>query len=199
MERFDDLDDVLRSCWNLLYKGAVQTKDDFHTPVLATTNGQTPNARTVVLRETIPAERKLVAYSDIRSGKIEDIEQYPHACWVFWNPSKHIQIRATGKVTIHHKNELAAEKWAKITPAKRRDYATAKAPGHSKQFAENDLSPFWNNTVLNSDTTNMFFEHFVVLSTEVEEIDWLHLHREGHQRAKFYWVNLEWQKMWAVP
>lgn len=111
MEKIDTLEEILRTSWNLLFRGAVQNRHPYHTPVLATTNGKVPNARTVVLRETQIDNRQLLIYTDRRTAKIEDLRQCPFASLVFWDKGKSVQIRAKGKVHIHHQNELARTKW----------------------------------------------------------------------------------------
>ena len=193
------LEQIQSSCWSLLFRGAVQNRDEFHTPVLATYNGTVPNARTVVLRETIIEHRTLLFYSDIRSTKIKELETCPFATLVFWNPGKHVQIRAKGEVTIHHKDEVAIAAWAKLPAKNRKDYATTTPPSSVAVSAENHLPEFWSQENLSVETTNPFFVNFVVLAMVVTELDWLLLEREGHKRALFTWEDSQWHSSWLVP
>lgn len=199
MERINDLEELLRYTWNALFRGAVQNRHPYHTPVLATTNGEFPSARTVVLRETNVEERQLLIYTDARTHKVEDLKQCPFASVVFWDKGKSVQIRAKGKVTIHRQNELAKIKWDKIPAKNRRDYATINAPGTAKKKSENFLPEYWSAGDLTNEKTEEHYANFVVLVIEIREIDFLHLDRTGHQRAQFLWKDRSWQKSWVVP
>ena len=199
MERINDLEELLRYTWNLLFRGAVQNRHPYHTPVLATTNGEFPSARTVVLRETKVEERQLLIYTDMRTPKVEDLQQCPFASLVFWDKGKSVQIRVKGEVHIHHQNEISKEKWGKIPAKNRKDYATVNAPGTTKDQKESFLPEYWSEDDLNSEKTEEHYANFVVLSIEITEIDFLHLDRSGHQRAQFLWQNQNWQKAWIVP
>ncbi|MEM8524912.1 MAG: pyridoxamine 5'-phosphate oxidase family protein [Bacteroidota bacterium] len=199
MEKIDTLEEVLRTCWNLLYRGAVQVRHAYHTPVLATTDGKLPSARTVVLRETKVAERQLLFYTDIRTPKIEDLRQYPFASLVFWDKGKSVQIRAKGKVTIHHQDDLAKSKWELIAPKNRKDYATLTAPGTAKAKSAIPLPNYWIEGELTIEKTNEHYLNFAVLAIEIVELDFLHLNRSGHQRAQFIWEAPDWKKSWVTP
>lgn len=199
MERINDLEGLLRYAWNALYRGAVQNRHPYHTPVLATTNGKFPSARTVVLRETQVEKRQLLIYTDIRTPKVKDLRRYPIASLVFWDKGKSVQIRARGEIKIHHQDELAREKWENIPAKNRKDYATVSAPGTTKNKDENFLLEYWSEDHLTNEKTEEHYTNFVVLAMEVTEIDLLHLDRASHQRARFFWENQNWQKSWIVP
>lgn len=195
MEKITNLEELLRHVWNLLFRAAVQVRHPYHTPVLASTDGQVPNARTVVLRSTIVEERKLLFYTDMRSPKIADFQKKPTAALLFWDKNKSTQLRVSGKVVIHHKNDLAKEKWAIIATKNRKDYATQQAPGAVTQ----DISNHWDENELSLEMTDQFFDNFAVLEVLVNEIDYLLLSRVGHQRAKFVFENNVWEKDWITP
>jgi len=199
MERIDDLDELLRYSWNSLFRGAVQHRHPYHTPVLATSNGQFPSARTVVLRETIVEHRQLLIYTDIRTPKVKDLQQYPFTSLVFWDKSKSIQIRVKGKVKIHHQDELARQKWENIPTKSRKDYAATIAPGKTKNKEEAFLPSYWSNDNLKAEKSDENYVNFAVLAIEVLEIDFLNLDRSSHQRAKFIWKHQKWIKSWIVP
>ncbi|NJL75218.1 MAG: hypothetical protein HC892_09500 [Saprospiraceae bacterium] len=195
----DSLDEILRLCWSSLFRGAVQSRDEFHTPVMATYDGKQPNARTVVLRETIIDTRTLLFFTDVRSAKIDELNHCPFATFVFWNPGKHIQIRAKGQLTLHHKDQLALEKWKQLPPRNRKDYATLQAPGALVETADNHLPDFWSEENLSISQTDTFVENFVVLEAVINQLDWLFLNRIGHKRASFEWNGTHWLKSWLVP
>ncbi|MEL6943775.1 MAG: pyridoxamine 5'-phosphate oxidase family protein, partial [Bacteroidota bacterium] len=179
--------------------GAVQNRHSYHTPVLATTDGQYPSARTVVLRETIVEKRLMLIYTDIRTPKIKDLKSNPFASLVFWDKGKSVQIRAKGKIEIHHQDDLAKEKWSAIPAKNRRDYATTTAPSSARTNTDSPLPSYWSNDGLTTEKTDAHYVNFAVLAMTVSEIDFLHLNRAGHQRALFTWEQEDWQKSWIVP
>jgi len=198
MEKIENLDDILRDAWNRLFRAAVQRNNPMHTPALATFDGQQVQCRTVVIRETDTSARLLTCYTDVRSAKIEALRAYPQASWLFWNPGKKFQIRARGTTHIHHKDALAKATWDDIPPKNRTDYAAKNAPGSALNQPD-DGQPDWEAEAPNAENTAYAFDNFVVLQTEVTQLDWLHLHRDGHRRAYFEWQGGDWKKQWLVP
>lgn len=200
MERFNGLDDVLSTAWNLLFRATVQRRDPYRTPVLSTINQENiPDARTIVLRETKVQKRQLIFYTDTRSPKVEELKANPNICLVFWNPSRNVQVRASGRMLLEQGNAFSKEYWDKIAPKNRRDYSTINAPSNRSEKSEGFLPDFWEAADLTPQNTEAAFENFTVLVAQIDKLDCLHIHREGHQRAQFTWNGKAWDKTWLVP
>lgn len=204
MEKYTNLEDAFRDTWNKLYKGAVKRNDPFHLPTVATTNGSTPECRTVVLRGTDTNHFTLTCWSDIRTPKVADLKIHTEMSWLFWSKAQSLQIRATGQTTVQHYNEATREVWSKIAPKNRKDYCAAYPPGRSfSEIEPEKIYPDWwgDTQKMTAKNTDFGYENFVVITTRVHKIDLLHLHRAGHQRAQFNFSSLDktWKKDWVVP
>ncbi|MEM1326374.1 MAG: pyridoxamine 5'-phosphate oxidase family protein [Bacteroidota bacterium] len=189
----ETLDQILRQSWNLLFRGAVQARHPYHTPILVSTDGKNVHGRTVVLRKTIVEERQLWVYTDIRSDKISDFRQQPQASFVFWDKGKSIQLRTQATVDIHHQDDMSQNIWQNIPPKNRRDYVTLSAPGQPIKNPDEALPADWESK------TAAAADNFALLIFTVHHIDYLHLSREEHTRASFVWKNGEWEQSFLVP
>lgn len=191
-----NLEEILRQSWNDLFRGAVQTRHAFHTPMLASVHSGSPKVRTVVLRKTVTAERQLWFYTDVRSPKVQEFRANDNASVAFWDSRKSVQLRTKGKITVHHQDELSKGIWQTIPPKNRKDYATNLPPGAAMQSPENAISIPDELTELNTDA---YFKNFALLLLTVDAIDYLKLSREGHVRAQFVWNGTAWNKIFVIP
>ncbi len=193
-----DLNEVLTTSWQMLAKGALQKKHPLHTATIGTMANNIPQLRTVVLRKTAIANRQLFFYTDIRSAKIQALKAHPTLSWLFYHPTKNIQIRAIGNTTIHHQNELTLTQWKTLPTYGRKTYGTLQAPSTPLTQAADDLPPLWQSPTITLADTEYAYANFAVVSCEIYYLEWLHLQRSGHQRAQFNYVQ-GWEGSWVVP
>lgn len=198
MERFNTLDDIRRQAWNLLFRATVERNSPLRTPVLATTDQQgMPHVRTVVLRKADTEKQALYYFTDIRSDKIRELNIQSQASALFWDPKRNIQLRCTGPVTVHHKDDLATAFWQNIAKPGRKAYATQQPPGTTLTEYSTGLPDNWPELDLSD--TDGYLDHFAVLVHQIDHLDILHLEREGHQRARFSREGNDWNGTWVVP
>ncbi len=198
MERFKDLDGVLKMSWNLMFRATVQRHEPFRTPAIATVDGKTPHLRTVVLREVEVDERRLCFFTDFRSRKVSELAAHPLVTWLFWDARRKLQIRLQSHASFHRLDPTARHYWDKLPVAGRRSYATQQAPGQTAEFDTDGLPDFWRDDLPTADT-EFAYENFLVVACRAVACEVLHLHAEGHQRAAFSWEENEWQGRWLVP
>ncbi len=152
---------ILAGQWANLVRGAVDSKHDWHWPVLATIGRLAsdstpwPQVRTVVLRKADPAQRRLEVHSDSRAGKLADMLSSPAVMMHFYDQRSRTQLRIACNATIHQSNDVAQNAWQQLAPSSQTQYLEVNQ------------------------------QHFAVIHLNVFEIDWLWLAREGHQRLKF--------------
>lgn len=204
MRLHENLTELSRDCWNLLFRAAVQRRHEMHTPALTTaqivaSEGVHFGTRTVVLRETNVEDRRLTFYTDFRSEKVKDLQRQPRHVWHFYDKGQKVQIRATADAVIHHQNERTQQIWQNIPPRNRKDYCALQPPGSIIEQPQAATPDFFLKDGPTVENTDYGYENFVVVHAFVTQIDWLHLHREGHQRARLIFTNGEWQKNWLVP
>ncbi len=179
-ERPADLAAIDAAIWLELARAATDRHHDWRTPVLATVDGDRPDARTVVLREVDAAARRIAIYSDARAAKIGQLAAEPRATLLLW--SKHLgwQLRLRLLISVQTEGLAVRSRWArlKLSPSAG-DYLSALAPGAPLQ-SPTDTPPAEARA------------HFALLEADVEAIDWLELHPAGHRRAAFDAAGARW-------
>ncbi len=194
-----DLKTILTSSWQMLSKGALQKKNPLHTATIGTVANQVPQLRTVVLRKTDIAHRQLFFYTDIRSAKIHQLTVNPTLSWLFYHPSKNIQLRAIGQATIHHQNDFTLARWQTLPTYGRKTYGTQQAPSTQLPTASDNLPTVWTLPEITLADTEYAYANFAVVTCEIHHLEWLHLQRSGHRRVQFDYENNDWKGRWIVP
>ncbi len=170
-ERLVTLPSIEAAFWQELAQATHDKQHEWHTPVLATTDGTAADARTVVLREVDFEARQLVCFSDSRAPKLAQLRPHPQGTLVMWSRRLSWQLRAHVRFEIETDGLAASSRWAqlKFSPAAQ-DYLATMSPGAPLGVAV---------------ATRGEREHFAVITASVLSIDWLELHPEGHRRAIF--------------
>ena len=184
-ERLATLQEVEAAVWMEL---ALAVRDKAHawrTPVLATiemgVDGPRAEARTVVLREVDASARTLRFCTDSRSPKVRQLRARPDATLVMWSQPLGWQLRCAVRVVLAEDSQDVAARWERLkaSPAAQ-DYMSPLAPG----------------AVLGSPFSEPGHEsHFAVATAQVQSIDWLELHPEGHRRALLAATD----RLWLQP
>ena len=169
--RLESLQAIEAELWRELQAAPRDKQHPWRNPVLATTDGQVGDARTVILREADHAQARLLVYTDARAGKVTQIAAHPLGTLVMWSPALGWQLRLRVHLqTVTDGLELSS-RWArlKLSPAAN-DYLSSQTPGE----------PLDNALGSRSERA-----HFALLQAQVLSIDWLELHAQGHRRARF--------------
>ncbi len=170
-ERLATLPEIEAALWQELARATHDRNHEWHTPVLATTDGSLADARTTVLREVDVESRCLVCYSDSRAPKLAQLRSHPVGTLVVWSRRLSWQLRARVRIDIETEGLSVSSRWAqlKFSPAAQ-DYLAQLPPG----------APLGAAVAARGERA-----HFAVLQASVLAIDWLELHPEGHRRALF--------------
>ena len=154
---------------------------EWRTPVLATRDGDSADARTVVLREVDEPARTLRVFTDSRSAKVAQLLAHPQGTLVMWSSRLSWQLRLRVALQVEIDGLALASRWAKLK----------LSPG-----AQDYLSPLAPGSVLDGSPAPAPMTHdrghFAMISIEVQSIDWLELHAEGHRRACFDAAGARW-------
>jgi pyridoxamine 5'-phosphate oxidase len=170
-ERLATLPEIEAALWQELARATHDRNHEWHTPVLATTDGSLADARTTVLREVDVESRRLVCYSDSRAPKLAQLRSHPVGTLVVWSRRLSWQLRARVRIDIETEGLSVSSRWAqlKFSPAAQ-DYLAQLPPGATLGAAV---------------AARGERAHFAVLQASVLAMDWLELHPEGHRRALF--------------
>jgi pyridoxamine 5'-phosphate oxidase len=169
--RLESLPAIEAAVWHELQLAPRDRQHPWRTPVLATTDGDVGDARTVVLRDVDQAQATLLVYTDARAGKVQQVAKHPQGTLVLWSQPLSWQLRIRVQIDVVNDGLELSSRWAqlKLQPAAQ-DYLSALAPGSALDSA---LGARGDRA------------HFAVLEARVLSIDWLELHAQGHRRARF--------------
>jgi pyridoxamine 5'-phosphate oxidase len=169
--RLESLQAIEAELWRELQAAPSDKQHPWRNPVLATTDGQVGDARTVILREADHAQARLLVYTDARAGKVAQIGTHPLGTLVMWSPAMGWQLRLRVHLQAVTDGLELSSRWArlKLSPAAN-DYLSSQAPG----------DPL--DKTLSARGERAFF---ALLEARVLSIDWLELHAQGHRRARF--------------
>lgn len=190
VDRFSDLDTLLDHIWTYVADASTNAQHPFRTPTFGTVGTDAPRLRTVVLRTADREARMLGFHTDRRSQKIEQIRGTPRIVWQGWDPERSEQFRLRGTASIHTDDDVADALWTAASDEERRLYRRPTAPGTPTEAPEHGL-----------DESAPGRPHFAAIRTVIDEINWLHLHPDGHYRAHFRYhsVQNDWDGQWIVP
>ena len=181
-DRLTTLAEIEAEVWQQLERATHDKHHEWRAPVLATVNGDTADARTVILREVDVAQKQLLSFTDDRAGKVSQLLRQPRATMVMWSRALGWQLRCRVLLSLEMTGLAATSRWAriKLTPAAQ-DYLARLPPGAA---LDTPLGQRVGETEVPA-VEPLKREYFAVVNAQVLAIDWLELHRDGHRRAVF--------------
>lgn len=186
------LDNQATRIWALLTQACADKTAPWNRPAIATVGADgSPQVRTVILRACRPDDRVLEFHTDNRSSKVVELQSEARMCWHFWDPSAQLQLRVAARADLSRNCDTARRAWTKLHPASRAIYAQAVSPGTGID----------NPGGIKVFDDDFAFANFVVVETEVEIIEMLHITANGQRRAIFEWseVGRAWVGQWLAP
>jgi 3-hydroxyisobutyrate dehydrogenase len=189
LEQFCSLQSVEEICWTLLHGGASSRKSAMHQAAIATAVDGMALMRTIVLRRVDTAGKRLFLHTDLRSKKINDFESGDSLSWLFYDQSVATQIRLSGKVTLHHQDDLCREHWDKTGHHSRRYYLSDTAPSVAFQEPFTGLNPALTSFAYTLEESEKGFANFVVVETVINWMEWYYTHHTGNRRAVFSYID----------
>jgi hypothetical protein len=182
----DGLQAIEAALWQELLRASQDREHEWRVGVLATADGDLPDARSVVLREVDVARRNLLIFTDARSPKVRQIEQQAAGVLVLWSKALSWQLRLKLRLSVCVDGLAVSSRWAslKLTPSAQ-DYLSPLPPGSTLDPQQAMPSP-----------PRQSRGHFAVLAAEVVGIDWLELGCSGQRRAVF---DRAGQGRWVAP
>ena len=173
----------------MLVEGATNRKSALHQAVISTAKDNLAFMRTVVLRRVDADTRKVYLHTDMRSKKMEDIERNGHLSWLVYDQSLRSQIRLSGKTIVHHLDDLCTEQWSKTGHHSRRYYMTDQPPSRELEQPSTGLNDALTAFDYTLEESEVGFQHFVVVETCIDWMEWYYTHSKGNRRAGFTYEN----------
>lgn len=189
LDGFDDL------VWQNLRAGSKSPRHPWNTGCLITggsidasrepavdfeNSAASPTGRMVVVRHVNQSDRRLELHTDVRSGKIRELEHQPAIAWMFWDPATKIQLRLRGKGTLVDDESETDAIWQTVSLRSRSAYLSRSEPGMPVATVSPPSTDDRRESEAGSERGRT---HFRVVRTTIESVDWLYLRREGHVRC----------------
>lgn len=183
-QRLQSLAEIEQAVWQELERCVQERGHEWRTPVLATSHFDEADARTVVLREVYAEHRELLIYTDARSRKVTQMLAQPRGVLVMWRPALGWQLRCRAMLSAEVGGLAVSSRWAQLglTPGAH-DYLSPLPPGTALEHPPEPPTPSRELPPRH---------HFAIISAQIESVDWLELHRDGHRRALFDAQGARW-------
>jgi pyridoxamine 5'-phosphate oxidase len=181
-----NLSEINAAIWNMLEQATKSHRAPFHYGTIATIHHHIPELRTVILRRVLQDTHQLFFHTDVRSQKVEQLKEHPLLSWLFYDEKSRIQLRLYAKAVLHTKDAVADYGWEHSRLASKLCYTTSSPSGTALQTPE-----LINLNVKEADDALLETarNHFCIVETIINKMDWVFLHLSGNRRAIFDYEN----------
>jgi pyridoxamine 5'-phosphate oxidase len=191
----ETLEQILAQAFSLWKEGVTNRSSQWHTPAVATVDAlNMPHVRTVVMRafDHTLSSAVLRFHTDRRSPKCAALQNNPNIGVHGYDRKAKLQMRLTGKATLHTDSPLADAAWEHSLAMSRVCYGVQPASGSEIATAEGYTLPPLSDT-------DMGRNHFAAVVMDVSSLEWLYLSHTGHCRARFTFKERGVDSTWLAP
>ena len=175
---------IIKSEWKNINLGIQKAKHDYHSFVFSTVLKNSPNSRTVILRDFDENKPAIWFHSDRRSKKISHLEENKNVSALFYDKSRKVQLRINGIADIEEDIEHNKKIWDSMKPESKLCYMGPYAPSQKiSQFEPNTLEKSAHD--LDKEDEHLGLSRFCRIRITIKKLDWLKLDYKGHQRLEF--------------
>ena len=197
------LADLERNCWQQLVSAPQReqgrtAESGFKTMTVATNTSSGPDARIVVLRQVDEVHRHIWFYTDVRAGKVMQLEAFPNATLLFWDDKRQIQLRLTAETRLHTDDHVADEKWQDLWVGSRKMYLSERVPGSEQSEPYPGFPAYLGENLPTEADSEAGRRNFAAIECRVLSMEYLHLERAGQTRARFAYEP-ERKRTWLAP
>lgn len=202
----DSLIQLHHSVWRELAEAAAGEGHPFRFAAFSTVTSRgsgsgelaCADVRMVVLRAVDIARRELICYSDVRAAKVSQLRRCGRAAWLFYDSTRMIQIRAFGAADVEADGDRADSAWEAVDGLSVMNYGSACAPGDSIE-SPGGATGFARMAVHSAIDRESARRNFAIISTAIDEMDWLQLGLMGHRRARLNYEAGDTRGHWVQP
>ena len=175
---------IIKSEWKNINLGIQKAKHDYHSFVFSTISKNSPESRTVILRDFDEHKPAIWFHSDRRSKKILHLEENEKVSALFYDKSRKVQLRINGIADIEEDIEHNKRIWDSMRPESKLCYMGPYAPSQKiNQFEPNTLKKSAHD--LDKEDEHLGLSRFCRIRIKIKKLDWLKLDYKGHQRLEF--------------
>ncbi|UFH52884.1 pyridoxamine 5'-phosphate oxidase family protein [Spirosoma sp. KNUC1025] len=192
------LNDLERASWHQLTTGSEQAQDGFHVMTVATCTNRGADARMVVLRKVDAVRKYAWFHTDARTEKVLQLEAFPTAALLFWDPERQVQLRLTVETRLHTDDYVADDHWKTLNDRERKLYLSEYVPGTELPHPYPGFPESLADQDPGSEDEKAGRKNFAVIECRVLAMEYLHLSRSGQKRACFQYEP-ESRMVWLAP
>ena len=175
---------IINSEWENINLGIQKAKHDYHSFVFSTVSKNSPDSKTVILRDFDEDKPAIWFHSDKRSKKILHLEDNKNVSALFYDKSRKAQLRINGIADIEEDIEHNKKIWDSMKPESKLCYMGPYAPSQKiNQFEPNTLEKSAHD--LDKENEHLGLSRFCRIRIKIKKLDWLKLDYKGHQRLEF--------------
>jgi len=175
---------IIKSEWKNINLGIQKAKHDYHSFVFSTVSKNSPDSKTVILRDFDEDKPAIWFHSDKRSKKILHLEDNKKVSALFYDKSRKVQLRINGIADIEEDIEHNKKIWDSMRPESKLCYMGPYAPSQKiNQFEPNTLNKSAHD--LDKEDEHLGLSRFCRIRITIKKLDWLKLDYKGHQRLEF--------------
>ena len=165
-----------------LFDGIKNAKNLYHTFCLSTSNGDFPEARTVVLRDVKLDPLSIYFNADYRSKKVKDLVENKNCTALFYDQSRRVQLRLRCEAVVHYQNSLSSEIWKNTALQSRKCYMGPFPPSDELDSWHPNIPDEYLKTDPDKEHSEDGYINFAHIELCVSKIDVLQLRHDGHIR-----------------
>lgn len=181
-----DLAELYVGCWERL-RGVAElgAGGGWRIPVLATQRGGVPRQRSIVLRRVQRESGLLWFHTDVRSGKVADIEGCPQVSLLFYDAATETQLAVGGVARVLTEGVDVDLLWEQSASSSLRMYLAPGAPGTESDAEDSNLPEGVRGRIPERHELSAGRVNFAGVQVVVERMEWLQLSRGGNRRAVY--------------
>ena len=185
---------IIKLEWENINLGIQKAKHDYHSFVFSTVSKNSPDSRTVILRDFNEDKPAIWFHSDRRSKKILHMEKNKKVSALFYDRSRKVQLRINGTADLEEDIEHNKRIWDSMRPESKLCYMGPYAPSQKiNQFEPNTLKKSAHD--LDKEDEQLGLSRFCRIRIKIKKLDWLKLDYKGHQRLEIKFgkkVKTQW-------
>jgi 3-hydroxyisobutyrate dehydrogenase len=194
---YEDLAEIQNKYWSMLEDAVTNRSSPFRIPVFMCSNNDEIDGRIVVLRKSDRENNLLQFHTDLRSPKVDILNNNNKASLLFYDKEEKIQLRVKVECKINNQNSVTEASWKKTQHISRRCYLTDSPPGTISENPTSGMISKLEDFDYTMEQSEDGYKNFTVIKCYIKSIEWLYLAAKGHRRAKFDIKNNK--ENWLVP
>jgi 3-hydroxyisobutyrate dehydrogenase len=194
---YEDLAEIQNKYWSMLEDAVTNRSSPFRIPVFMCSNNDEIDGRIVVLRKSDRENNLLQFHTDLRSPKVDILNNNNKASLLFYDKEEKIQLRVKVECKINNQNSVTEASWKKTQHISRRCYLTDSPPGTISENPTSGMISKLEDFDYTMEQSEDGYKNFTVIKCYIKSIEWLYLAAKGHRRAKFDIKNNK--EYWLIP